>query len=315
LPYNNAGLLTNLFPYENQKLTCRGAYSVYGGMTDKGDKYILCFDDSGNRNPDKNLSVSNDRTDGMDWFALGGVLVKHEDVDVIAYKLQEFKKKWRIDYPLHSTKIRGKRKAFSWLNGPNGDEFYKSLEVFLLSLPIISIACVIHRPGYVARYKDTYDDRIWLMCKTTFSILIERAAKYADSEGRKLEIYFERSGKKEDSDIEKYLKELKTSGNPFNKVTSGCYNPYTSADYTRVILGDPSGKTKQNPLVQIADLVLYPMVVGGYRVDYQPFKKLVEHEKIIDCFISEEERAGKANKYSCFEGVSQKDKGPNESSL
>ncbi len=279
------------------------------------NKYILCVDDSGNRNPDKHLSADNIRDDGMDWFALGGILVREEDVDKISCSLHNFKELWKITYPLHSTKIRCKRREFEWLKGKNGNEFYESLEDFMLSLPITGIACVIHRPGYVERYKQQYEDRIWQMCRTTFSILVERAAKYADSQNRHIEILFEESGKKEDNDIMKYTKELKTHGNPFNPVTSDIYHPYTWEDYARVILGDPLRKKKWHPLVQIADLILYPIVVGGYNPDYRPFKKLVEHCKIIDCIIREEDKPYMANKYSCFEGVSQKNKGPNKSSL
>ena len=43
-------------------------------------KYLLYFDDSGNRNPDHMPTPP--RTDKMDYFALGGILVKEEDVTV-----------------------------------------------------------------------------------------------------------------------------------------------------------------------------------------------------------------------------------------
>ena len=56
------------------------------------------------------------------------------------------------------------------------------------------------------------------MCKTAYSILIERAAKYADREDRKLEVYFEQAGKKEDRNILIYTKELKVHGSPFRRI-------------------------------------------------------------------------------------------------
>ena len=44
------------------------------------------------------------------------------------------------------------------------------------------------------------------MCKTAFSILIERAAKFADEQDRFLEVVFEGAGKKEDHDLKRYLR-------------------------------------------------------------------------------------------------------------
>ena len=41
----------------------------------------------------------------------------------------------------------------------------------------------------------------------------------------------------------------------------------------------------ENGTLGLADLILYPIVVGGYNPDYRPFKKLVEHCKIIDIHI------------------------------
>lgn len=78
----------------------------------------------------------------------------------------------------------------------DGRTLFQALEGFLLSLPILGVACVIHRPGYVARYQDRYKEALWYMCKTAFSILIERAAKFADEQDRFLEVVFEGAGKK-----------------------------------------------------------------------------------------------------------------------
>ena len=92
---------------------------------------------------------------------------------------------WKSDYPLHSQSIRGARGKFGWLSKPENAHFFLTeLENFLLAMPIIGIACVIHRPGYVARYKYEYREKLWHMCKTTYAILIERAAKFADEQGK-----------------------------------------------------------------------------------------------------------------------------------
>ncbi len=260
-------------------------------------KYILYFDDTGSRNPDAHES----RHDGMNCFGLGGILVKEEDVALILAEYQRFCDEWRIDYPLHSTKIRGGQGKFGWLKKPeNAGEFLPSLERFLLSLPIVGIACVIDRGGYLARYKDRHKDALWYMCKTAFCVLVERAAKFSDDRGRKLEICFEESGKKEDRDIIQYMRELKTQGNPFNPESSGNYAPLEAADYKRIILGEPRRKTKNLPLMQLADLILYPIAKAAYDPKYPPYKRLKDEKKLIDCLIPDEQIPQRGIKYSCF---------------
>lgn len=265
--------------------------------------YFLYFDDTGSRDPDKRVYSEGVRDDEMDCFALGGVLIKEENIDLIFGEHKAFCSSWNIDYPLHSQPIRGGRLNFGWLKKPeNAHYFLTELENFLLSLPIIGIACVIHRPGYVARYKDRYKDKLWHMCRTTYSILIERAAKFADMKGRKLEIYYEGSGRKEDRDIVRYARALKTEGSPFDRETSGGYTPLLPEDYRRIILGEPHRKTKKTPMIQIADLVLYPIAKAGYDPNYRSYRTLKEHKKLIDCYLTEAEVPYRGIKFSCFEG-------------
>lgn len=271
-------------------------------MSGNNKKILLYFDDSGSRNPDKNSVSQEGRHDKVDGFALGGILVREEDIGFILGRYRAFVDEWGIDYYLHSTRIRCRQGKFAWLQKKeNAERFYPALESFLLSLPVIGIACVVHRPGYVARYKEKYHDRLWYMCKTTFAILVERAAKYADKQDRKLEIVFESSGKYEDRDINSYLKELKKKGNPFNPTTSEGYCPLSSKDFSRIILGEPKRKTKANHLLQIADLFLFPMVKGGYDQKYFPYRRLKESGKLIDCVLSEEDCPYMSIKYSCFD--------------
>jgi hypothetical protein len=269
-------------------------------MTADTDKYALYIDDSGSRNPDE--SCFSGRHDGMDCFALGGILIKAEDAPGIMRRHKAFCDEWNIDYPLHSSSIRGGHGKFGWLKKPeNAGGFLPELENYILSLPIIGIACVIDRPGYVARYKDLHRERLWLMCKTAFSILIERAAKFADTNGRKLEVFFEETGKREDRAIVSYMKELKQQGNPFDAQTAGDYAPLSAADYRRIVLGRPERRKKKLPLIQLADLMLYPMAKGGYDPEYRPYKHMRDAGKLIDCLIDEEEIPVCGIKYSCFD--------------
>lgn len=266
-------------------------------------KYHLYFDDSGSRDPDKaDLVGGKVRQDRMDCFALGGILVKEEDIDQIFIEHKAFCRKHDITYPLHSWAIRGGRGKFAWLKTPEKARIFRAaLEEHLLSLPIIALACVVNRPGYVARYRERYEERLWLMCKTAFSILVERAAKYADGEGRQLEIYFEGSGPKEDSDIVQYMRKLKADGSPFSDKTSKGYDPLSNDDYRRIILGEPRQRTKKTPMIQLADLVLFPMAKAGYDAEYGPYTKLAEAGKLIDCRFEIGDRPFRGIKYSCFD--------------
>lgn len=267
-------------------------------MTRPEEKLILYFDDTGSRNPDHNPDA---RRDGMDCFGLGGILVRGEDVRGVWDSHTVFCEHWGLDYPLHSSDIRGGHGKFGWLRKPeNAGAFLPALQEYLLAQPVLGIACIINRPGYVARYKDEHQERLWLMCKTAFCILVERAAKHADRQGRKLEIFFEQGGKAEDRDIIAYMKELKRTGNPFDGGRSENYEPYTDADYRRCVLGTPLRRTKKVPMLQLADLMLYPMAKGGYDPSYRPYVALRDGRRLVDDQLGEEDLAALGIKYSCF---------------
>jgi Protein of unknown function (DUF3800) len=267
--------------------------------TDPTQKYVLYFDDTGSRHPDKDCFGT--RKDEMNCFGLGGILIKAEDTNLIWEKHRTFCDEWAITYPLHSSSIRGGRGNFGWLKAPDkAVDFISALEEFLLSLPFISTACIIDRPGYVARYKDTHKDKLWMMCKTAFAILVERAARFADSQSRKLEIFFEETSKRDDREIIRYMQDLKKEGSPFSPVNSEEYRPLSAEDYRRIVLGSPQRRTKKVPMIQIADLVLYPIAKGGYDPKYRPYQKLLVGRKIIDALLSAEDVSAKGVKYSCF---------------
>ena len=107
----------------------------------------LYLDDSGTRCPFKG---SKPGVDGMDWFALGGLLLRSEDLDRVNAMHAELCMKHRIQAPLHSTSIRGKRDDFVWLgNDPKrASDFLSDLSDYVRKLPAHVTACVVHRPGY-----------------------------------------------------------------------------------------------------------------------------------------------------------------------
>ena len=222
----------------------------------------------------------------MDCFGLGGVLIDKENLDAVWDAHREFCDRWEITYPLHSYEIRGGRGNFTWLKNPErAVEFLPDLEQFLISLPVMGIAAIIHRPGYVARYAERYDGRPWRMDKTAFSILIERSAKYARSKERRLRVFFERSGKQEDRDIAVFMKELKVEGMPFDSDNAAVYRGLEANEFRELVLGEPKGRTKNTPMLQIADLYLYPMAKAGYDASYKPYLALMRAGRLIDSVL------------------------------
>lgn len=267
--------------------------------------YYLYIDDSGSRFPDKKQL---ERNDGMNCFALGGILVEETHKIILEEKYKVFCEKWEIGYPLHSTKIRGKRDDFSWLekSAKDNDRFLSELEELMISIPVIGFAAVISRDGYNSRYKEKYGNERWLMCKTAYNILMERVSKYVIGEDSTFEVCFEEVGKMEDRAIIQYGRDLKSVGLPFNKDTSAKYQSLSADDFKKVMLGDPNRKKKENLYVQIADLYLYPMIKRKYDEAYRPWNVLFNSKKVIDSVLSGDDMAILGIKYSCFESPESK---------
>ena len=80
--------------------------------------------------------------------------------------------------------------------------------------PVTGIACVIDRPGYNARYEDKYRENRWMLCKTAFSVVVERSAKFAIANCQRLRVLPEKCNKAEDGLLRSYYNELKTDGLP-----------------------------------------------------------------------------------------------------
>lgn len=262
--------------------------------------FYLYIDESGSRLPD---NTDTQRRNGMNCFALGGFLVEETDKAILESKYLSFCDKWGIKYPLHSTKIRGKRDDFSWLNrdSKTNERFLEDLEGLLIDIPVIGFATVIDRDGYNVRYKEKYGQDRWLMCKTAFCILVERVTKYVKSVGGTFEIRFERCGPKEDNAIIAYAKSLKISGMPFSTDSSYVYNSLQKEDFKNTMLGIPKGKTKNNLFIQFADLYLYPMIKRKYDPAYRPWNVLFHKRKVIDSILSDEDIPLFGIKYSCFD--------------
>lgn len=269
-------------------------------MAVKRNHYILFVDDSGSRYPDHKIIVGKE----FDCFALGGVLIHEKDIPEIIEKHKEFCGKWNISAPLHSYEIRNATDNFKWIGETPGlkEKFWNDIGEFLVDLPVLGFAAVVDRTGYNSKFKNLYKNQRWMMCKTAFAVLVERAAKYVIEQGATFEIFFEGSTAKENNLLVSYGKAYKEVGLPFSSGTSAKYSPLEAADFKKVLLGKPERGYKSNPLLQIADMYLFPMVARKYLgVAYLPWQSAFNKKKVIDAVLSEEQWGELGIKYSCFQ--------------
>jgi hypothetical protein len=269
---------------------------------------ILQFylDDSGIRYPSRRPGKRAEH--GHDWFALGGILIRSEEEEEARLLHWKFCHRWNITFPLHSSEIRSENKNFAWLRGLDGPtkvQFYEELYQFMRSAPVLGLACVVDRPGYNNRYLELYQQKPWLLCKTAFSVVVERAAKHAQRIGYRLRIAPERCNKSEDGLLRGYYDALIREGMPFAPHSSGKYGPLQSNDFGQ-ILYDFKLKKKTSPMVQLADLYLWPICIGGYHGRNRTYARLMTDGKLMECQLAPEDWCSLASKYSCFDQVKRR---------
>jgi hypothetical protein len=265
---------------------------------------VMCLylDDSGTRNPDRRVP---EEFTYRDWFTLGGFLAKEGDEGVIRTAHSKFCEGWGIKYPLHSYDIRAEKENFTWLGSLQDREykkFMRELSEMLLSVPAIGHACVVDRPGYNHRYREKYGRQTWMLCRTAFAVICERAAKHARNSGCRLRVYVEEGDKSADDNIRDYYAALRKEGMPFTTDQSAKYAPLSPAELAHTLY-DLDFKAKSSPMAQIADLYTYPIARGGYDPEYFPYVQLRQRNKLIDCLLKTEEVPHLGIKYSCFELV------------
>lgn len=262
-------------------------------------KYIFYMDDFGTRTICRGATNSSSPAHEF-IFALGGVIVASEDVGAISKNVGAFCERWGVP-ALHGNKIRSGKGKFGFLKKDPGKrtEFFLDLDRLVLDERLIAHACVICRPGYRDRYVSKHPEGTrWEMSRTAFDISVERAAKLAIKDGRKLDVVYERTGEKEDKLLEKYFADLKASGMGFSTANSRQYGPLTGtqfSDHLNVIWSDGKG----NHMLQLADLVVHPVsqVTCGSR--NRAYDQLVGRKMLLD-FKHEDDAVGV--KYSCFDG-------------
>src|SRR5713226_4156043 len=252
------------------------------------DVYQFYMDDSGTRHPDRDPGRR--PAHGHDWFGLGGVLIREVDEDSFRTAHAAFRGKWKISAPLRSADIRSKSGAFAWLGRCDEEEreaFLEQLYQLMARPEFLGIACVIDRPGYNHRYLERYGRERWSLCKTAFAVAIERAAKHVRKEGYKLRVLVERGDKTTDKWMQGYYNDLREKGAPFDERTSEKYRPLNPTELSETLY-EFRLKNKSSPPMQIADLYLWPMCIGGYDPLNRPYRRLRHDSRLIDCFLPTE---------------------------
>ena len=263
--------------------------------------FHLYLDDSGSRHPDHS------KGGGTQWFALGGVLLRESDEHTIRALVDAFRQRWAKqlgDTPLHSADIRRKQGAFAWLGttADGAQAFVPALDALIADCPMHCTACVIDRKGYARVYEPQYDrSKRWMLCKTAFTIVVERSAKLVARENGRLRVYVERSGREIDKTIRGYYDELREQGMPFTD-NMRQYSPLESTSFRELLCGFET-KNKTSPLMQLADLCLYPICRGGYSDGRQDYQSLVRNKKLVDSLLPPDDLKRLGIKYSRFEHV------------
>lgn len=263
---------------------------------------LYYLDDSGSRDPDRHPRAADHEPD---WFALGGVIVAAEDKAKVEDSVCEFRRHWpQLDSetPFRSYNIRNRTGGFRWLSdlaAGERREFFDQFTDLMLSLPVVVAGCVVHRPGYNARYFEQYGQRRWKLCRTAFNIAVERAAKFAVHQDSRLRVFIERSDRETERHMKTYYDELRASGPPFNPETSAQYRPLAPGQLTQALF-EFGVRTKRSTLMQLADVMLWPVCKGGYKQDEPSYAAIRERGLLLDA------RCDAKNgllgiKYSCFD--------------
>ena len=260
----------------------------------------MYLDETGSRVPKGNIDPS--RT-GRDWFALGGYLIKKEDEATAKQLHANFVKAWGITKTLHLTDMRSKTKDFAWLGNLSESEhkqFWSEYYKFLSDVPAIGHACVIDRPGYLARgYVETHGDRAWSLCRSAFDIVVERAVKIACLNDRKLAVAFEAADRRSDERTRRYHLNLKMNGLQFNQSNSSQYAPLDKNIFAEN-LSTIESKPKQSVMMQIADSYVYALARSAYYPPFDLFNHLKIRRRIADTVLSATHIPLLGVKYYCF---------------
>lgn len=269
--------------------------------------FTLFFDDSGSK------SVDIEKDPQSFWFAQGGYIIRNDNIEILTTNINDFIIKWTLKLgrsipPLHSNDIRRKKEGFEFLKDPlTYSQFMGDLTQLISSAPIYIIGSIISRKGYLEYTSSQgYINSVWNYYDTAYPILIERSLKFINSiEGDDFNLYVvgEKTGKHEDKHIANIHDNLIKGHNYFKPETSSKYGYFD--DYFKI--KGLKFNNKSSKLLQIADLVLYPICQAIISVNqssgliYHPFIQLNDAGMLINNHIDFEQIKYKGIKYYCFD--------------
>lgn len=267
--------------------------------------YHLYFDDSGSRMLDR-LAVDADAY--PHWFALAGLLVKAEDEEACKAAHDAFYGRWpKMKAPLHLTDMHGMTEGFRWLRSLSEKEladFWADYHAMICALPVVGHGCVVHRPGYRDRgYGSRAGDAKWNLCRSAFNILIERSAKIAHAEGRRLRVKYEGADPGANQLLRSYWALLKDGrGLGFNPQNAARYDPFSPAELAATLV-DLERKDKRSKLTQFADTFALAIAKGRYQPRYATYAALHAAGRLADDYVGVERAGSEGIKYYCFDGL------------
>jgi hypothetical protein len=115
-------------------------------------------------------------------------------------------------------------------------------------------------------------------------------------------VFVEKSDKIVDGWTRGYYEHMRESGMPFDAANMGKYAPLTRAELKETLY-EFRIKRKSSPVMQLADLYLWPMSIGGYDKSSRTYARLFADKKLIDCLMAPDVIPRLGIKYSCWENV------------
>lgn len=112
--------------------------------------------------------------------------------------------------------------------------------------------------------------------------------------------------KDSDKKLRQYYDHLRLNGMPFNGGGDQKYSPLGQGKFQST-LREFRLKFKSSPMIQLADLYLYPMCRNGYG-EYRPYNEFKAAKTLVDCHLTDEEIRSIGIKYSCFDLVKRERK-------
>jgi hypothetical protein len=114
----------------------------------------------------------------------------------------------------------------------------------------------------------------------------------------------ERSSKDDERRIEAYFDSLKQDGGPFDRQSSSLYAPLSSEQF-RDTPYELRFKRKSSPMIQVADLYLWPLAMAGYDEGNRAYDALKAAGRLMENQLPEDKWPERGTKYSCFDLVWQ----------